>query len=83
MKYTVIPCASSGIGYETGFAKRSLGADEFQYEGVIPKFHTVKEMAGFMLELYDSDKIIGIVNGETYEFQLRDPIFPHVTRIRK
>lgn len=40
-------------------------------------------MAGFMLELYDSDKVVGIVNGETYEFQLRDPIFPHVTRIRK
>ncbi|SFI78477.1 hypothetical protein SAMN04488574_104246 [Bacillus sp. 71mf] len=25
MKYTVIPGASSGIGYETGFAKRSFG----------------------------------------------------------
>ncbi|MDC2865357.1 SDR family NAD(P)-dependent oxidoreductase [Bacillus sp. BP-3] len=68
---------------ETEFAKRSLDTDEFQYEGVIPKFHTAKEMAGFMLELYDSEKVVGIVNGETYEFQLRDPIFPYVTRTRK
>ncbi|MFB7121828.1 SDR family NAD(P)-dependent oxidoreductase [Bacillus tropicus] len=68
---------------ETEFAKRSLDADEFQYEGVIPKFHTAKEMAGFMLDLYDSEKVVGIVNGETYEFQLKDPIFPYVTRTRK
>lgn len=68
---------------ETEFAKRSLDTDEFQYEGVIPKFHTAKEMAGFMLELSDSEKVVGIVNGETYEFQLRDPIFPYVTRTRK
>lgn len=68
---------------ETEFAKRSLDADEFQYEGAIPKFHTAKEMAGFLLELYDSQKIVGIVHGETYEFQLRDPIYPYVTRTRK
>ncbi|PQZ54042.1 oxidoreductase [Bacillus sp. MYb209] len=68
---------------ETEFAKRSVDAEEFQYEGVIPKFHTAKEMAGFMLDLYDSEKVVGIVNGETYEFQLRDPIFPYVTRTRK
>ncbi|CAI8896223.1 MULTISPECIES: SDR family NAD(P)-dependent oxidoreductase [Bacillus] len=68
---------------ETEFAKRSLDADEFQYEDVIPKFHTAKEMAGFMLDLYDSENVVGIVNGETYEFQLREPIFPYVTRTRK
>ncbi len=68
---------------ETEFAKVSLDADEFQYEGVVPKFHTAKEMAGFLLDLYDSDKIVGIVNGETYEFLLRDPLYPYVTRTRK
>ncbi|MCP1122515.1 SDR family NAD(P)-dependent oxidoreductase [Bacillus sp. 3103sda1] len=68
---------------ETEFAKRSLDADEFQYEGVIPKFHTAKEMAGFMLDLYDSEKVVGIVDGETYDFELRDPIYPYVTRTRK
>ena len=68
---------------ETEFAKRALDLDEVQYEAVVPKYHTAKEMAGFMLELHDSDKVVGIVNGETYEFQLRDPIYPYVTRTRK
>ncbi|WP_068618359.1 SDR family NAD(P)-dependent oxidoreductase [Paenibacillus tuaregi] len=68
---------------ETEFAKRSLDIDEFRYEGAVPKFHTAQEMAGFLLELYDSQKVVGIVDGETYEFELRDPIYPYVTRTRK
>ncbi|WP_160036427.1 SDR family NAD(P)-dependent oxidoreductase [Paenibacillus sp. An7] len=61
---------------ETEFEQHSLDLDEFQYEGQVPKFHTSKEMAGFMLDLYDSDKIVGIVDESTYEFQLKNPIFP-------
>lgn len=65
---------------ETEFAKRSLDVDQFDYNGVIPKFHTAKEMAGFMLELYDSEKVVGIVDGLTYEYKLRDPIYPFANR---
>ncbi|MED3540582.1 SDR family NAD(P)-dependent oxidoreductase [Bacillus toyonensis] len=68
---------------ETEFIKRSLDTDEFTYEEVVPKFHTAKEMAGFMLDLHDSEKVVGIVDGETYDFELRDPIYPYVTRTRK
>lgn len=64
---------------ETEFAQRSMDLDDFQY-GVLPKFHTAKEMAKFMLDLYDSEKVVGIVDGETYEFQLKDPIYPNVSR---
>ncbi|MCD7035641.1 SDR family NAD(P)-dependent oxidoreductase [Metabacillus sp. GX 13764] len=64
---------------ETEFVNRSMEVDEFQYNS-LPKFHTAKEMAGFMLELYDSEKTVGIVDGQTYEFHLKDPIFPHVSR---
>ncbi|MGM7681106.1 SDR family NAD(P)-dependent oxidoreductase [Cytobacillus sp. Hm23] len=67
---------------ETEFGKRSIDAEDFQYEGVIPKYHTAKEMAAFMLELYDSHHVVGIVNGLTYEFELKDPIFNRVTRTR-
>ncbi|WP_064094084.1 SDR family NAD(P)-dependent oxidoreductase [Rossellomorea aquimaris] len=67
---------------ETEFAQRSMDMDEFQYEGTIPQFHTAKEMADFMLELYDGEKVVGIVNGETYEFSLRDPLYPYVERTR-
>ncbi|MGN7165386.1 SDR family NAD(P)-dependent oxidoreductase [Paenibacillus cellulositrophicus] len=61
---------------ETEFEKHSLDLNEFQYEGQVPKFHTSKEMAGFMLNLYDSDKTVGIVDESTYEFHLKEPIFP-------
>jgi len=67
---------------ETEFAKRSFDISEFEYHGTVPKFHTAKEMAGFMLDLYDSDHVVGIVDGLTYEFQLRDTIFNYVERTR-
>ncbi|MDP4170850.1 MAG: SDR family NAD(P)-dependent oxidoreductase [Bacillota bacterium] len=62
---------------ETEFAKRAFDLNDFSLEGVVPKYHTAKEMAEFMLELYDSEKVLGIVNGSTYEFELKDPIFPY------
>ncbi|UOY93340.1 SDR family NAD(P)-dependent oxidoreductase [Ectobacillus sp. JY-23] len=67
---------------ETEFAKRASDLDSFVYKGVVPKFHTAKEMAHFLLALYDSDKVVGIVDGITYEFELRDPIFHYVNRSR-
>jgi uncharacterized protein len=39
-------------------------------------------MAQFLLDLYDGNHVVGIVNGETYEFLLRDPIYPYVSRTR-
>lgn len=66
----------------TEFIKSALDLEAFRYEGVVEKFHTAKEMAGFMLELYDSEKVVGIVNGTTYDFELRDPIYPYVGRTR-
>ncbi|TBX77422.1 SDR family NAD(P)-dependent oxidoreductase [Bacillus mycoides] len=67
---------------ETEFAKRSYDVDNFEYNNVVPKFHTAEQMAGFLLNLYDSEKVVGIVNGETYDFELRDPMYPYVMSIR-
>ncbi|MEK4368675.1 SDR family NAD(P)-dependent oxidoreductase [Paenibacillus sp. FSL R5-0473] len=65
---------------ETEFAKHSFNVDEFEYEGRVPKFHTAEQMAGFLLELYDSESVVGIVDGLTYDFELREPIFPYAAR---
>ena len=65
---------------ETEFAQRSMDMSDFEYEGRVPKFHTSKEMAAFMLDLYDSNKTVGLVDGVTYEFQLKDPIYPYAER---
>ncbi|TQR22923.1 SDR family NAD(P)-dependent oxidoreductase [Bacillus safensis] len=62
---------------ESEFAKRSLDVDEFEYEGNFKKYHTSKEMAACLLELYYSEKTVGIVDGKTFEFELKDPIFSH------
>ncbi|WP_165997800.1 SDR family NAD(P)-dependent oxidoreductase [Bacillus sp. Cs-700] len=67
---------------ETEFANRSMDVDNFEYEGTVPQFHTAKEMADFMLDLYDSNQVVGIVDGNTYEFQLKNPIYPYVGRNR-
>ncbi|PQP81403.1 oxidoreductase [Paenibacillus sp. PCH8] len=65
---------------ETEFAERAFDLDQFEYEGRVPKFHTAEQMAGFLLDLYDSEKVVGIVDGLTYDFELRDPIFPYAAR---
>ncbi|PRS68326.1 SDR family oxidoreductase [Bacillus sp. NMTD17] len=62
---------------ESEFAKRSLDVDQFEYEGNIKKYHTSKEMAACLLELYDHEKTVGIVDGKTFDFELKDPIFTH------
>ncbi|MFP3822427.1 oxidoreductase, partial [Bacillus sp. SIMBA_008] len=46
-------------------------------EGNIKKYHTSKEMAACLLELYDHEKTVGIVDGKTFNFELKDPIFSH------
>ncbi|MHC1990180.1 SDR family NAD(P)-dependent oxidoreductase [Bacillus safensis] len=68
---------------ESEFAKRSLDVDEFEYEGNFKKYHTSKEMAACMLELYDSEKTVGIVDGKTFEFELKDLIFSHAGSMKK
>ncbi|MGE7949895.1 SDR family NAD(P)-dependent oxidoreductase [Lysinibacillus sp. NPDC093688] len=64
---------------ETEFTKRSYDLQEnVELAEILPKYHTAKEVAGFMLDLYDSEKVVGIVDGITYEFELKDPIYPNV-----
>ncbi|AUD13000.1 MULTISPECIES: SDR family oxidoreductase [unclassified Planococcus (in: firmicutes)] len=65
---------------ETEFVKTARELDEFSYSDNVQKFHTSKEMAQFMLELYDSEQIVGKVNSETYEFELMDPVFQYTSR---
>ncbi|AJD90195.1 oxidoreductase [Jeotgalibacillus malaysiensis] len=65
---------------ETEFVKTAREIDEFSYSENVQKFHTAKEMAGFILKLYDSEKVLGKVNSESYEFELMDPVFQYTSR---
>ncbi|MBY8914526.1 SDR family NAD(P)-dependent oxidoreductase [Bacillus sp. YC2] len=60
---------------ETEFMKHASDTDEFNYKEYIPKYHTAEQMADFMMNLYDSHHVVGVVD-ENYEFKLRDQIYP-------
>lgn len=34
-------------------------------------------MAGFLLELYDSENVVGMVDRESFRFWLTEPLFPY------
>ncbi|MDQ0206624.1 SDR family NAD(P)-dependent oxidoreductase [Alkalicoccobacillus murimartini] len=59
---------------ETEFMSPGI-TGKVDYSSITPKFHTAKQMAGFMINLYDSNEVVGIVD-ENYEFQLRKQIYP-------
>lgn len=42
------------------------------------KFNTAEEMAEFLYQLYTSDKVLGLVNHETFTLSLLDPQFKHL-----
>ncbi|MNJ37854.1 putative oxidoreductase [compost metagenome] len=63
---------------ETEFVKKSIDVEEYDYKANMPKYHTAKEMAGFMVELYDSNEVVGIVD-QNYTFNLRGQIYPVIS----
>ncbi|KUP25126.1 SDR family NAD(P)-dependent oxidoreductase [Paenibacillus sp. DMB5] len=65
---------------ETEFVKKSIDAEEFDYKANMPKYHTAKQMAGFMVDLYDSNDAVGIVD-QNYDFNLRSRIYPVISEL--
>lgn len=66
---------------ETEFAKKSIDVEDYDYKANKPKYHTAKEMAGFMVELYDSNEVVGIVD-QNYTFNLRGPLYPVISEFQ-
>ncbi|MHA7963376.1 SDR family NAD(P)-dependent oxidoreductase [Paenibacillus sp. CAU 1782] len=66
---------------ETEFVQKSIDAEGFDYKANMPKYHTAKEMAGFMVELYDhNEAVVGIVD-QNYDFHLRGAIYPVISEL--
>ena len=61
----------------TGFGKIANDVETYDYDARFGTYHTAEQMADFLLRLYDSDKILGRVDRETYEFELCDPLIPY------
>lgn len=62
---------------ETGFGKTANDVSEYDYKKSFGVYHTSRQMAAFLLALYDSDKTVGVVDRKTFTFQLRGPLFPY------
>lgn len=59
---------------QTEFGKIANNVSDYDYEKSFSNYHTSTQVANFLLQLYDSDKTVGIINGETFEFALQSPI---------
>lgn len=62
---------------KTEFGKVANDTIEYDYDKTFGKYHTAEQMAGFLLQLYDSDKTVGMVDRETFEFKLCEPQFDY------
>ena len=62
---------------KTEFGMVANNVSEYDYDKSFGTYHTGKQMAGFLLELYDGEKVVGMVDRESFCFRLADPLFPH------
>ena len=62
---------------KTEFGKVANNLDDYDYDKLFGTYHTSQQMARFLLDLYDSNKVVGAVDRETFDFKLHDPLFPY------
>ena len=62
---------------QTDFGKVANNVDEYDYDKIFGTYHTSVQMAEFLLNLYDSDQIVGMVDRKTFVFSLTSPQFAY------
>ncbi|MHC5230119.1 SDR family NAD(P)-dependent oxidoreductase [Enterococcus sp. LJL99] len=62
---------------ETEFAQVANNSENYDYKQGFGTYHTAEEMAGFLIDLYQSNQVIGSINRDTFTFNLSGPIFDH------
>ena len=62
---------------KTEFGKVANHVTEYDYDKVFGTYHTGTQVAEFLLKLYDSDKVVGVVNRENFVFELKEPQFDY------
>lgn len=62
---------------QTEFGKVANDVAEYDYNKRFGAYHTSEQVADFLLQLYDGDKVVGEVNSATFEFRLRDAVFAY------
>ncbi len=62
---------------KTEFGMVANNVNEYDYDKSFVTYHTSRQMAGFLLELYDNEKVVGLADRESFCFRLADPLFPY------
>ncbi len=62
---------------QTEFGMIANDVNEYDYDQLFGTYHTSRQVAKFIMELYDSNYILGLVDRETFTFELRDPLFAY------
>lgn len=62
---------------KTNFGNVANNIEGYNYDKSFGRYHTSEEMANFLLKLYDSNEVVGSVSRETFEFELRSPLFDY------
>ncbi|KAF1298489.1 oxidoreductase [Enterococcus sp. JM4C] len=62
---------------QTEFGKRANDVEEYNYDKAFGTYHSSQQVAEFLLELYDSKQIVGLVDRTSFELQLSEALFPY------
>lgn len=62
---------------KTEFGKIASNAQSYDYNAHFKTCHTAKQMADFLMQLYDSDHTVGKVDRNTFEFQMGNGELPY------
>lgn len=62
---------------ETEFGKLANNTTKYNYDEVFVQYNTSQEVAKFLLDLYDSEKVVGIVNRNNFQFEMYDSFFTY------
>lgn len=62
---------------KTEFGKIANDVAEYDYDKLFGTYHTSTQIAMFLLELYHSDKVVGLVDRENFTFHLCNPQFQY------
>lgn len=62
---------------KTEFGKVANDVAEYDYDKLFGTYHTSAQIAAFLLELYDSDQVVGLVDRENFSFHLCGPQFQY------
>ena len=65
---------------KTNFGNIANDITDYDYDKAFGTYHSCAQAVDFLMQLYDSDKPLGIVNRETFEFSLSDYRFPYVQK---